>query len=391
MSKCLLLTLFLLSSVSAYAGKKAAIVKIIKGDVFSNLAGAKQQLKINDWVETGAVLTTGDRSFVKIIFLDKSQMNIGPKSELKIEKFSGNDSGIVEFVKGKVRSMVTKDYLQIAPDRSKLFIKTNNSVIGVRGTDFLVSTNGKSTSTVLFEGSIAFNTLENKKLSDSERLEEVVSRGVVMAPGEFSVVDRESRPTIPSLLNIQQREALRKARNFESGRSPQSIGKKEERKSVVPQGLNGKLVGNDTSILKKQIGITDLNSSRGGRTPASTNPESYVSGGSYKPANGSYLQIDSGSIIPPPAESVYDPNSNTYIAPDSGSLTTSGEYVPAPVSTTVNTAPTTIVSPDNRTVTDFTTYSTDMTKKDGGAYTPGTTGQTYTAPKTNGNIIISPR
>ena len=33
-------------------------------------------------------------------------------SEMKIESFSGKDSGVIDLVKGKIRSQVTKDYLQ---------------------------------------------------------------------------------------------------------------------------------------------------------------------------------------------------------------------------------------------------------------------------------------
>lgn len=145
---------------------------------------------------------------MKLIFIDKSQMNIGPNSEMKIEKFDGKDSGVIDLVKGKIRSQVTKDYLQIQDrDKSKLFIKTPNAVMGIRGTDFMIATNGKNTSAVLFEGEVVFNRLDARGISNSRRLEDIVDRGVRMFPGEFSVVEaNRNQPTIPSLLNVRQRE-----------------------------------------------------------------------------------------------------------------------------------------------------------------------------------------
>jgi hypothetical protein len=135
------LILIALMTTSAWASKKVAIVKLLKGEVDVLTLGKTTKLKVEDWVEDGSVVKTGEKSFVKLVFIDKSQMNIGPGSEMKIEKFGEKDSGVIDLVKGKIRSQVTKDYLQMDRNKSKLFIKTPNAVMGVRGTDFLISTN----------------------------------------------------------------------------------------------------------------------------------------------------------------------------------------------------------------------------------------------------------
>lgn len=307
--------IFCFIQVAVAAEKKIAVAKILRGEVNVLTMGKTEKLNLEDWIEEGAIIKTAEKSFAKIIFIDKSQMNIGPNSEMKIEKFSEQDAGVIDLVKGKIRSQVTKDYLQIKDkEKSKLFIKTPNAVMGVRGTDFIISTNGKNTSTVLFEGEIVFNNLKERNLIASDRLESIVDRGVRVFPGEFSVVDHtSSRPTIPSILNVQQRETLEKNDTFDQ-RAPNNANVSEEaKKSVVPVGLNGQVVANDASVLNnevKQFSGSEISAAK----VSNVEVDGYVSGAGVKPANGSVLHIDSGVIIPPSSTSVLDKNTNSYSA-----------------------------------------------------------------------------
>ncbi len=319
------LLLTALMTTSAWAQKKVAVVKLLKGEVDVLMMGKTLKLKTEDWVEEGSVVKTGEKSFVKLMFIDKSQMNIGPSSEMKIEKFGDKDSGVIDLVKGKIRSQVTKDYLQMNKDKSKLFIKTPNAVMGVRGTDFLISTNGQTTSTVLFEGAVSFNKLENRGETNSNRLEDIVDRGVNIQPGEFSVADQiHPLPTVPSVLNVNQREALEKNVNFDSTRTPGNSSSTAAEKSIVPPGLTGQAVSNDSSTLK-----TEIANVASAEPPKTGDAQGFVAGDSIKPTNGSFLHLDSGVIIPPPPGSVFDPNTNSYIPTGtSGTVSSSGDYVP---------------------------------------------------------------
>lgn len=327
--KVLFLLIFL--SLPAFASK-VAIVKIVRGTVTNYVQGKPNGLKAEDWVENGSIIKTSDKSFVKLIFTDKSQMNIGPNSLMKIQNFTGKDSGIIDLVKGKVRTQVSKDYLQIDKNKSKLFFKTQNAVLGVRGTDFMISTNGKNTATVLFEGEIAFNKYNGAKNLSSDNLEAIVDRGMRMFPGEFSVVERERlQPTIPSLMNIQQREALEKNNDL-NNRNPASAHQ-EAKNSVVPAGLDGKVVGNDSVILRSEIAQhaprEDRSPSSERVVPSSVDPDGYIKNGLIKPANGSFVHMESGTIIPPGPGSLLDKNSNTYIpGQEMGAVNSDGTFVP---------------------------------------------------------------
>lgn len=320
----------MLFSLSAFAQSKVAVVKLIRGEADVLTLGKTTKLKVDDWVENGSVVKTAEKSFVKLIFIDKSQMNVGPNSEMKIESFTGKDSGVIDLVKGKIRSQVTKDYLQMKDkDKSKLFIKTNNALMGVRGTDFMISTNGVNTSTVLFEGEIVFNKLEDRGSLSSAKMEEIVDRGVRMYPGEFSVQEaNRPMPTVPSILNVQQREHLEKNSEFNSDRSPSNVNT-ESAKSIVPEGLNGALVSNSSEVLKNEVAQVASAQVSAAAVPASHDPEGFVKGDQIKPTNGSFVHIDSGVIIPPGPGAVLDKNTNTYIpGSDSGKVATDGSYIP---------------------------------------------------------------
>ncbi|MFY7992891.1 MAG: FecR family protein [Bacteriovoracaceae bacterium] len=331
MEKRLLIGCVLMAfSFSAFAGKKVAVVKMLRGEVNVLTLGKTSKLNVNDQVEDGSVIKTGEKSFAKIVFTDQSQMNIGPVSEMKIEKFSGDDSGVIDLVKGKIRSQVTKDYLQMKDkDKSKLFIKTPNAVMGVRGTDFMISTNGQNTATVLFEGEIVFNKLDNKQGLTSDRLEAIVDAGVRMQPGEFSVVERaRPEPTIPSVLNVQQLEVLEKNQNFESDRAPQAAVEEVPQTSVVPGGLSGQAVSNNPDALKQEIAQVGA-ATDGAKSASTSNAEGYVQGDKVKPANGSFVHVESGIIIPPGPGAVLDKNTNTYIPnPEMGKVGNDGSYLP---------------------------------------------------------------
>ena len=329
--KLLILVILVTTSSLSFAQTKVAVVKLLRGEVDVLTIGKTTKLKVSDWVTEGSVIRTAEKSFVKLIFIDKSQMNVGPGSEMKIETFSGKDSGVIDLVKGKIRSQVTKDYLQIKDQaKSKMFIKTQNAVMGVRGTDFLISTNGSNTSTILFEGEIAFNKLEQRGDLNSAKLEEIVDRGVRMYPGEFSVMDNgRVMPTVPSLLNIQQREKLEKNQNFDSNRTPSNT-QAQSTKTVVPAGLSGNMVGNNVETLKNEVAqISTVTEPTKIVNPSSSDPEGYVKGNMIKPANGSFVHVDSGIIIPPGPDAVLDSNTNTYIpGQDSGNVAPDGTFIP---------------------------------------------------------------
>jgi len=328
--------IFMIINISffAFSGQsqnKVAIVKLIKGDAeVLTVAGDKEKIKKNMWLTEGSIISTSDKSFVRLSFIDKSSMSIGPKSSLKIEKFSKNEAGIINVLTGQIRSKVTKDYLDMDKDKSKLFVKSKNAVMGVRGTDFLFTTNQRTgaSSAVLFEGSIVFNKIaKNDNLAN---LENIVNRGRHISPGEVSVANRgKSKPTVPAKLNSKQFTKLFSNGDFEVTKDTNS----KRFKSVVPPGLSGDLVSTDGANLKTEISkITkstiETDTKAEVKNPQSKESRGFVEGDNIKPADGVMVHLDTGTIIPPGIDSSYDKNSGEWTSTSMGGAASNGEYLP---------------------------------------------------------------
>lgn len=315
----LILSLFI-GQVYASENSKVAIVKVARGKaIVVEPDGKSLKIKKGMWIKEKSTIETQAKSFVRLSFIDKSSMNIGPKSKLKIDSFSKNEAGVINVLTGKIRSQVTKDYLKMDKTRSKLFVKSRNAVMGVRGTDFIFTANAKAgtSSVILFEGSVAFSKIKNgESLRDLER---IVNRGRFLKPGQVSVVNRVlKKPTVPAKMNKKQFQKLKENKNL---LVKQSKAKKDV-KSKVPPGLTGEIVKSESDTLKKIAG--DKSES----PKPSIESKGYKKGDDIKPADGVVVHIETGTIIPPGKDSEYDAKNGEWVSSSQGKINKTGEYVP---------------------------------------------------------------
>lgn len=319
-----LITLTLGLSLFTFAesdGKKVAMVRLKRGSAQAKLHGDATELKKGEWLLEGSTIKTGPKSFVKLSFIDKSSMNIGPNSEIIIEKFGNKEAGVINVLSGKIRSQVTKNYLEMDKDKSKLFVKSQSAVMGIRGTDFMFTTSKATgaTTAVLFEGSVVFNKLNEGE--STRDLESIVNRGRRIKPGQFSVVSRTMRrATVPSKMSSKQFFRLEKNKNFAADTSGESTTKASG-KSVVPPGLSGSTVKSESIKLPNEItqkqDAVNLETTKG-----------FNRGDDIKPADGSLVHIESGTVIPMGAESSFDSNTSEWSSSTNGSVAMDGEYLP---------------------------------------------------------------
>ena len=329
MKNVIIILMFAMSimAFSSQKGKNVALVKLAKGTAsVTNLAGDTTAIEKGMWIEEGAIIKTAPKSFVRLSFVDKSSMNVGPKSELKIEKFSKKEAGVINVLTGKIRSQVTKDYLQMDKEKSKLFVKSKNAVMGVRGTDFMFSTNRKTgnTTTVLFEGAIVFNKLPKGAVAD---LEAVVNKGRKIRPGQVSVALRnKAAPTVPAKLNSKQFTKLQKNVSLLDS----DVKKSKKRKSPVPPGLTGDVVGNDPVSLKEEIKkvvkieVIEL----GNKKIDMEASKGFADGLDEKPADGVMVHVETGAVIQPASDAVFDNNTGEWVSSTMGDINAAGEYIP---------------------------------------------------------------
>lgn len=175
-----------------------AKVMIIKGQAEAKMKDGKIiSVKKDQWIKEGAILKTSSKSFVKLLFIDKSQMNLGPESQMEIAKFPKQEAGVINLVTGSLRAKVTKDYMDNKDtDKSKLIIKTKTAAMGVRGTDFQVSFDPSTASTSLdvWEGQVMMANIDPSQLGlASGAIDNLLNNdGVAVKEGTEATADPKS-------------------------------------------------------------------------------------------------------------------------------------------------------------------------------------------------------
>jgi hypothetical protein len=310
------LTLGLQTAMAADVAK----VILMRGMVKAKLAsGSVVDVKADQSLSEGATLQTAEKSFVKLLFIDKSEMNLGPNSQMVINSFPKKEAGIITLVKGEIKSKVTKDYMEMDDkSKSKLYIKTKTAAMGIRGTHFQVNFNPENhnTSLVTFEGKVAMASIEKKLQTerfDQNVLEKVVSsdKAVMVVKGQISAVNLNvaERAMLPTTLGTKQFQALE---SNETGMKESSGDEsKKQFKNPIPPGADGAAFSN-TPVIMNNLPKTavDIDTS---------NPNGYFNAqtGEYKLPAGSIIDLNTVNIIPPPANAVFDANSNTFVVPES--------------------------------------------------------------------------
>ncbi|MCP4911654.1 MAG: FecR domain-containing protein [Oligoflexia bacterium] len=362
--KILITLLFSIFCILSHA-KNVAKVVIIRGKVTSEYKKEVKTLKKGDWVVEGSKIKTEKKSFVKFLFIDKSQMNLGPKSEMQIKTFPKDDAGIINLIKGKVRAKVSKNYMNIDKKKSKLFIKTKNAAMGVRGTEMQIIYNPErnTTSLLTFEGAVAMARIDNiaerveinsLRKGVQDKLDDILSsdKAVIVREGEYSGANPNVElPTPPVKISPTQLEMLKadeKSMMKESidQKKTSSNDKKEKKKvrSMIPKGMDAKLLGKQKVDMKAEIGNV-LGDQMANKIATKATVEmmeskkAYDSFGSGNESNmkpeemgirpGGLIDMSSGMYINPSENSMYDENAGVYImTADQGAFdVNSGEFV----------------------------------------------------------------
>ncbi len=345
-------------SLMAQVTEADGVAKIIvlRGDVRAkDKAGQTFVVEKDMWLAEGTVLQSAEKSFCRLLFIDRSTMNLGPDSQMMIDEFPKDKAGIITLMKGQVRSNVTKDYMNISEkDQSKLFIKTKTAAMGVRGTDFQVNYNPRNENTALitFSGVVAMAQLDGTRALDHVRLEAAVSgdRAVQVRQGEFSgVTPTTTRATIPTKMNPVQLESLKQNQTGIIAPTKTEAGNENAQyRNPVPPGVNSKSFANDprasaTASVGSALG-QELTQAM--PAPAATDrvlppAEGFFNAatGEYAPPAGSVIDLATVNIIPPPKGSAFDPISGTFnLPPEMGAVNPKTGSYDAPAGLKLNDA-----------------------------------------------------
>lgn len=338
----IILTL-LMSIISLNVFANIAKVAMVRGSAIMKISGkADANLKLDDWVPAGAIIATKEKSVVKLTFIDKSQMNIGPNSEMAINKFGGGEAGLISVIKGQIRSQVTKDVLK-HDDKSKLLIKTKSAAMGIRGTDFQISYNQENNNTALitFEGNVAMAQINEAESANSSpaQFEQIVSdpgRAVAVTEGLYAGANPAlDHATIPVKASPVQVEQLKSNETFEEKKAESGEAQKSYNSPIPPGVSTLACANNNTAALetqvKAEVGAAKIEEQAKELTAAVNTPpaEGYVdpNTGAVAPIAGGFVDMNTGIYIAPPPGSTFDQNTGVYVPPSSyGTIDANGSY-----------------------------------------------------------------
>lgn len=116
--------------------------KVTKGTVYVERGGQRLAAHVGTPLQSTDAVVTGADGSAGIAFIDNSLLSVGPNSVLAIERYAFNSTthegafdttlrkGTLSVVSGKIAKQ--------SPDAMK--VRTPSSILGVRGTEFLVQT-----------------------------------------------------------------------------------------------------------------------------------------------------------------------------------------------------------------------------------------------------------
>jgi hypothetical protein len=120
--------------------QRLGTLKSIAGEVTISQASATRTAEVGGGVQQADRLVTGSDSIATFTLKDGTVVTVGPKSTLALDKlqFDGTTQDgnlVLNLFKGSMR-VVTGWLAKLHPDQVKVITPT--SVVGVRGTDFVV-------------------------------------------------------------------------------------------------------------------------------------------------------------------------------------------------------------------------------------------------------------
>jgi hypothetical protein len=138
--RTLLLACVALAFSTAAAASDAGLVKVAKGSVQIERAGARTPAEVGTVLRAGDVLHTGADGAAGITFADNSLLSIGPNTVFAIDKYQFDSTTHAGEFEGSLRkgrlAAVSGKMVRQSPEAMK--IRTPASIMGVRGTEFVV-------------------------------------------------------------------------------------------------------------------------------------------------------------------------------------------------------------------------------------------------------------
>lgn len=141
-------------------------VSLVIGKAFLESANKQQaRIRIGDFIREGDTVRTESTGHVHLRFIDKAVLSVRPRSELQVLAYRFDEANPqnslvkLNLIEGTARA-VSGEAAKVAKERFRL--NTPIAAIGVRGTDFVVSTTSNSLKAIVNDGAIVVAPFSNQ-------------------------------------------------------------------------------------------------------------------------------------------------------------------------------------------------------------------------------------
>lgn len=326
----LLLFLVLIPKIYAASLGNNSISEVVKvrGEISQLSPGSlmARRVAFGDKLTAGTSIVTGYNSFIKIKFIDNSEINIGPETKIVINQTRKDSAVVISLLKGQIRAEIKNNSND--PTLNKFLIKTRTAVIGCREAEFQTIYNPKNTVTSLltFKGEVSMVKLNEKIYQNTEIATEqkIVREDLLNAP-KIQNVYRENDDIFQVLNLILKNKATVIVYSGQSSFSIENFKKATLPVSISELQLeaiykNKDFIEKDTNHLNLQSAIDTLESTRTNRTLFVTKQTAPVEGyfneatDEFAPKSLGFIDSKTALYIAP----IYDVNNMGSIDADTG-------------------------------------------------------------------------
>ncbi len=195
------------AKVTAVSGK---VTKLQVGDIKAS------KVKLGDFLREDSSILVNENSFVKLLIQNKTIITVSDKGKIVIGNLKKERPGLIKLLFGHLKARVLK---KVKKNKTSLLIKTQNTVMGVRGTTFQISFNPKNekSSLLTIDGQVDMAKIPKKNVSkvavNEKEFEKILQEEVVetVKHGEYSGVSKEVKnPTAPLKISKKQFVVIKK-------------------------------------------------------------------------------------------------------------------------------------------------------------------------------------
>lgn len=292
--------IFLIILIALISNGFAGTILSMRGEVYGQLnsKGEKFKLVKGKSVNYNTLVSTGKRSFVKVRFDDKSIFTVGPNSKMVLTGRDNNSPKVLHLLMGQIKAHIKKNQKIPKGHNHKLYIKTKSAVMGIRGTEFVVSYNNKNhnTSNITLSGEV-----DMVKRSDEEILDSIRETDVDEMNAEIEDYDE----------TIDLKDKLE---SFQV-------------KSIKKGAFSSAMLNHDSALEPVRIAAVQIKALKRSKAQYANNDRRPQTKDGIR--HGGYVDLKSGLYVAPPENAKFDNKTGVYQMPEElGKIDlTTGEYL----------------------------------------------------------------